>query len=161
MSDHRSTVLQVSLIEGLDSSIRDAVSDIFVRVAREKELAAGEVLYSKGAKQVGTGAILLQGAVSIDGKGGKPIAVSAPTMLGEMAQFAPEPCRSATVTATEPSVLLEFSWHDFVHGAMASLSRKEQAHLRDGLSDYVGVRFQSLADVEERRTSKRESAPEE
>lgn len=140
-------VLEIPMIQALPEDLREVVSKLLLDSSRETVLAPEEVLYTKGTEDANTGALLVKGSIEVDKGGESRIVVQAPDLLGEMQQYNPTGRRSATVRATEESLVLEFSWHDFVVLAMDTLSKEEQIALRETISKHVGSRLKELAEL--------------
>jgi CRP-like cAMP-binding protein len=109
-----------------------------------RELTEGEVLYMQEDTDANTGCVLLEGTVAITRDNRDPIDVKAPEILGELMQFDEEAARTATVMATEPSVVLTFSWHDFVILCGQLLDRDDQVLLKQRLTEMAYKRTLEL-----------------
>lgn len=140
-------ILEIPILQALPEELRESVAKVFLETSLETVLVEGEVLYSKGAEDANTGALLVSGSVRVDGGGDSTITVGAPELLGEMQQYDSAGQRAATVTATEESVVLEFAWHDFIVLAMDTLNKGEQVKLREAISEHVGIRLKELSDL--------------
>ncbi|MCH7960420.1 MAG: Crp/Fnr family transcriptional regulator [Candidatus Hydrogenedentes bacterium] len=140
-------VSQIAMLQELDAAMRGLVCQILLSSTKAYTLAKGEVLYELGAEDENTGAILVKGAMKIDVEKGSSIRVRAPELLGEMQQLSESGQRTATVSATEESVVLEFAWHDFVYmvNGDPGLTEEQQTAVKDMLVKFAGARAVELA----------------
>jgi hypothetical protein len=138
--EKRERVSEIPIFNSLDSDLANALANMIAKIGTERILDTDEDLYSEGSSDLNTGAILLAGAVRVRKANANEIEVSAPSLLGEMQQYEPTFERTATVSAAEECVVLEFQWHDFVFMAKELLSREDQVRLRETLEDSIGIR---------------------
>ena len=139
-------VSQIAMLQELDAATRGLVCQILLSSTKAYTLAKGEVLYEMGAEDENTGAILVKGAMKVEVENDESIRVRAPELLGEMQQLSESGQRTATVSATEESVVLEFAWHDFVYmiNGDPGLTEEQQIAVRDMLMKVSGAREAEL-----------------
>lgn len=144
-------VSQIAMMQELDSTTRAHVCQILLSSTKVYALAKGEVLYEIGAEGGNSGAILVKGTMKVDVGKDKSIRVHAPDLLGEMQQLSGSGERTATVSAMEDSIVLEFTWHDFVYmvNADPTLTEEQQASVRDMLVKVAGAREEELVALRE------------
>lgn len=147
LTDYKSKIVQIPLFQLLDEPIRRHLADILVSQATARVLEPGEVLYEKGAEDPATGAVLVEGTLSVTGEDDGAIDIAAPELVGEMQQFDPYGRRTATLAAKDAATVLEFAWHDFVLAILedAEISREDQTKIKEAFQKYVGDRLKQLS----------------
>lgn len=146
-SQYHDVVSGIPMLKDLDDKTRHAVCDILLAATKAYTLEEGDTLYEKGAVDENTGAVLVEGSMAVEPASGNPIRVEAPELLGEMQQMSETGQRTATVTAKTKSVVLEFSWHDFVYvvNIDETLSKDQRKAVGDMLVKHAGARREELA----------------
>lgn len=112
-SEYEATVPEIPMLQRLSEGTRKAVSMLLLQISKAYELSPGEVLYERGQEDENTGALLVRGTMRVRRRGGEPIFVEAPEILGEIRHLLKSGERSATVVAENDVTVLEFSWPDF------------------------------------------------
>ena len=146
---YREHILSVPLFAGLTRQTRGVIADRLMEIGLVKRLSAGQALYEKGAEDLNTGAVLLEGAVTVDPGNGKPIGLSGPELVGELQQYDDHGRRSATVKSSEDCAFLEFSWHDLIKGLLDSphFDAAMQEELRAAMDRLAAQRIKQLSDL--------------
>lgn len=149
-SKYHDAVNRIPMLKDLDQQTRDAVCDVLLASTKAYTLDEGDVLYEKGAEDEHTGAILVEGTMWVSPNSKDRLEVKAPQLLGEMQQLSETGQRTATVTAKEKSVVLEFSWHDFVYvvSSNGTLSPEQQIAVKNVLVKHAGARKEELEAIE-------------
>jgi len=145
LNEYRPQADAIPMFQDLPEQTRELVCRILLKIAERSALAKGDVLYEKGTEDTGTGAALVEGAVEVRTDDGEPLTVNAPDLLGEMQLFDEYGERTATVTAAEDSVVLEFFWEEFVGVALSLLTREQQIEVKDMLSRHAATRLSQLS----------------
>jgi len=139
-------VVGIPAFASLNTALRGRLAEILTMISQPRVLNAGDVLYQQGAEDESTGAILVEGILSVTADGGPAISVAAPDLLGEMQQFDQYGQRTATVTAEGPVTVLEFSWHEFVSRIRETptITKEDQAAVKSALEAYANMRLHQL-----------------
>ena len=160
-SEYHDVVSGIPMLQELDAKTRDEVSDMLLAATKAYTLDEGDALYEQGAEDENTGAILVEGSMSVETGSGDPIIVRAPELLGEMLQMEATGQRTATVTAKTKSVVLEFGWHDFVYvvNSDETLTKDQQEAVGKMLIKHAGARKEELAALSGAESDPSESEP--
>ena len=145
--DHyRNVVGKIPMLQGLGTPLRERLSDILVDIATERLVEAGDVLYEKDAEDENTGSILLDGILEVTRDSGDKIEVTAPDLVGEMLQLNDYGRRTATVSAKTKSVMLEFSWHEFIQSLTSNviITDNDRIAIKEALTKVAGTRLKEL-----------------
>ncbi len=111
-TEYEDIVPEIAMLQRLTEGSRRAVSKLLLQISKAY-VSPGEVLYERGQEDENTGALLVRGTMRIRRRGGDPIFVEAPEILGEIRHLLKSGERSATVEAENDVTVLEFSWPDF------------------------------------------------
>jgi CRP-like cAMP-binding protein len=130
----------------LNTGLKGRLAEIVTSISRPRVLTPGEILYEQGAEDESTGAVLVEGALTVTAEGGPSLTVSAPDLMGEMQQFDQYGQRTATVKAPGAATVLEFSWHEFVSRVREtpSIGKEDQSALKSALEAYATKRLHQL-----------------
>lgn len=144
----RDRISEIPILQTLPSDLRLRLSDIFIGVSSERTLEAGGVVYEKDMEDENTGAIVIEGSLEVHADHDHIFQITAPNIVGEMQQLNEFGQRTATVSATEKAVLLDFSWNDFVRALMehAAITKDERSKVRDVFAGLAGDRFKELSE---------------
>lgn len=112
-SEYEDIVPSIPMLQRLSEATRHSVASLMLQASKAYELSPGEVLYERGQEDENTGALLVRGTVRVKRRGGAPIYVQSPEILGEIRQFTQSGERTATVEAENDVTVLEFNWNDF------------------------------------------------
>lgn len=142
-SAYKDKIQSVPLIASFTPALRTQLVDILVDIGKVRVLKKGEQLYAEGAADDNTGAIVLDGDLIVAFGSNQPVFVKAPELVGEMQQFNKYGTRTATVCAKDPTVLLEFAWHDFVARVQdrPEIPHADQRVIRYAFTKFAGDRF--------------------
>ena len=144
--EKREILSKIPLIKLLDPDLAEAMSLIIVKIGTERIMDTDEVLYSEGDNDRNTGAVLLDGSMRVSKVDANEINVSAPNLLGEMRQYELTYVRTATVTAAEKCVVLEFEWNDFLVVGKEVLPPEVQKRLWETVWDSAESRLSESED---------------
>jgi len=146
--EYRDQVADIPLFESLSAALRERLCDILVNISEVTELSAGDILYEKDAEDDNTGAVLIKGALTVAGGVGTEFEVEPPNVVGEMQQFNEYGQRTATVSARSDSIVLQFSWHDFVKATAErpDISTEDRVAVHDTLAHLAGDRLKELSE---------------
>lgn len=145
LQEYEPLVSRVPMLQDLQEESRTLVARILLKLAKGSRLASGDVLYTEGAEDADVGALLVEGAVTVRSGNGEAVTVNAPDLLGEMQMLDEYGQRTATVTAAEDSVVLEFGWDDFIGVARSVLTQEQQVEVRDMLATHAAARLEGLS----------------
>ena len=139
-------VVGIPAFAQLPSGLKAKLAEVVTSISKPRVLRADEVLYAEGAEDESTGAVLVEGTLSVSTEGGPTLSVAAPDLLGEMQQFDKYGQRTATVKSVTDATVLEFSWHEFVARVRdtPSIGKEEQNALRTALESYANTRLHQL-----------------
>ncbi len=140
---YKEKIENVPLLANFQPALRKQLSDILCDIAKVRVLKKGEQLYAEGAIDDNTGAIIVDGALTVAFGTNKPVFVQAPELVGEMQQFNKYGTRTATVCAKDPTTVLEFAWHDFVARVQdrPEIGHADQLLIRTAFTKFAGDRF--------------------
>jgi len=126
--------------------MRDRLAEILAELGEPRVLADQQVLYTMGAEDLNTGAILIEGVLTVDFGHDEPRKVSAPNILGEMQQYNQYGQRMATVKAEGYATVVEFSWHAFVERVRQapSISETDRLEIQRAFEELIGDRLADL-----------------
>lgn len=120
-----------SVFGGLD----DAMLDTLVFLSYTKQFAAGEVIYTKGEPSNDRFGLILAGQINLITKQGTVFkSVSVGHVIGEIALSDPNHKRTMTVTAAEPTEILEWDVNHIkqeIPGVWKSLVKLAWEHMRE------------------------------
>lgn len=142
-SAYKEKIETVPLIAAFQPALRKQLADILSDIGKVRVLKKGELLYAEGAVDDNTGAIVIDGALTVAFGTKTPVFVQAPELVGEMQQFNKYGTRTATVCAKDPTTVLEFAWHDFVARVQdrPGIGHADHAVIRDAFKKFAGERF--------------------
>jgi len=140
---YKDKIESVPLIASLPPPVRKHLADILSDIGSVRVLKKGEQLYAEGAADDNTGAIVIDGALTVAFGTHTPVFVQAPELVGEMQQFNKYGTRTATVCAKDPTTVLEFAWHDFVARVQdrPEIGHADQLLIRTAFTKFAGDRF--------------------
>jgi len=145
VSEYGAQVARIPMFQELREETRARVCSLLLSMVKPSVFVAGDILYMKGAEDPGTGALLVEGALAVGTGDGEELIVDAPELLGEMQMFDEYGQRTATVTATQASVVLEFVWNDFIALAISGLTQQQQLEVKAMLTAHAGARQGELS----------------
>lgn len=140
-SEEREKLLGLPLLQNMPDDAKKRIGILFLRVSKMVTLSDGDRLLHEGYLGGDAGFVLLSGIVEVRKEGADPVAVSAPTLLGEMRQFNPQAQRTATVRAKGHVNILKFSWQELYAQARKDLPETEQTMLMENIERIVWERF--------------------
>lgn len=143
MSYFKDKIMQVPLFDAFSPPLRAHLADVLLDIGQRRVLKKGEQLYAEGAADDNTGAVLLDGGLIVAFSNKSPLLLHAPNLVGEMQQFNEFGTRTATVSAEDPTTIIEFGWHDFVARIQdhADISDADQDLIRNAFTKFAGDRF--------------------
>jgi len=146
LKGYAARIIDIPVFNAMNTGLRARLSEIISSIGEPRVLKKGEVLYQEGDEDENSGAILLDGSLSVSSKVGPVLTVHAPDMLGEMLQFDTYGQRTATVVAATPATVLQFSWHEFIARVRDTpmITKADQAALKDALESYASKRLKQL-----------------
>jgi CRP-like cAMP-binding protein len=147
--NQRKQINAISLLDGMPDEAKDKIAEIFCEVSEEIDLEDGEVVMQEGHLAFESGYILLTGTVEVEKEGKHQTDLTAPVLLGEMAQFKACDVRSATVRAKGSAVAMFFHWDEFYELARQRLTETERLLLTSAMDKIIWERFgaQSLLEL--------------
>ncbi len=145
LEEHGAQAGNVPMLQDLQEETRAIVTRILLKIAKRLQLASGDVLYTEGAEDTNVGALLVEGALTVQSGDSEPLTVDAPDLLGEMQMLDEYGQRKATVTAAEDSVVLEFGWDDFIGVARSVLTQEQQVEVRDMIATHAAARLEGFS----------------
>ncbi len=139
----------LSLLNGMPDAAKAHIVEVFCAVSEEIDLDDGEIIMQEGYLAFESGYILLEGTVEVEKEGKLLAELTAPALMGEMAQFKSCDMRTATVRAKGPASALFFQWDEFHAFARQRLSEEERNMVTSAMEDLIWDRFgaQSLLDL--------------
>jgi CRP-like cAMP-binding protein len=146
LKGYAAKISDVPVFNAMNTGLRARLAEIISSIGEPRVLKKDEVLYAKGAEDENTGAVLVDGALTVSSDDGPLLTVTAPDLLGEMLQFDSYGQRTATVTAAGPATVLEFRWHDFIARVRdtPAITHEDQALLKRSLESYASKRMHQL-----------------
>lgn len=146
LKGHSAKIADVPVFNAMNTGLRARLAEILSSISEPRVLKKGELLYEEGAEDANTGAVLIDGSLTVVSQGNVVLSVSAPDMLGEMLQFDTYGQRTATVKADGPATVLEFRWHDFIERVRdtPSIGKDDQLALKTALESYASRRLHQL-----------------
>ncbi len=146
LKGYSAKIIDIPVFNAMNTGLRARLAEILTSISEPRILKKGETLYKKGAEDANTGAILIDGTLTVLSDGGTKLNVVAPDMLGEMQQFDTFGQRTATVKAESPATVLEFSWHDFIARVRdtPAITHDDQLALKTALESYANRRLHQL-----------------
>lgn len=133
-------VRALPLLDGMDASAKPLVAAAIRGVSNVLRYDEDDTLIQEGHLSFGTGYLLVDGAVSIE-LDPNPVDLTAPALLGEMAQFKAMDLRNANVRAKNEVTALQFYWDDLYESAAKTLPPEAMTQFRDALERQVWERF--------------------
>jgi len=127
--------------EALSPDVFAGFADTLDTVGLADDLEPGAVLFTEGDKPSDQGIVVLTGAVSIQKPGAPETEQPSPELLGEMTRFNPTGHRTATVTVSQPSSILTFTWSNFEKVARRRMSEADFESLMKTLEEYAWQHF--------------------
>jgi CRP-like cAMP-binding protein len=153
-SEYEAVVPEIPMLQRLSDGTRKAVAMLMLQISKAYELSPGEVLYERGQEDENTGALLVRGTMRVRRRGGEPIFLEAPEILGEIRQFMKSGIRTATVEAENNVTVLEFSWTDFNYMAteLGALKPAQIQEFKAVLKAWAKERLAEIGDDSLERT---------
>jgi len=97
------------LFKGLDQG----QMDLLIMRANSREFSAGETIYASGEESDGTFALISSGRINVVAKSGFVLnELGACEIIGEVGVISQHDKRTVTITAMEPTEILEWHIHD-------------------------------------------------
>lgn len=148
-AEYEATVPEIRMLQRLTPGTRAAVSQLMLQISKAYELSPGEALYERGQEGENTGALLVRGTMRIRSRGGEPIFVEAPEILGEIRHLLKAGERTATVEAENDVTVLEFGWPDFDYVAtkLEALKPAQYQEFQAVLRQWAKERLAELGDA--------------
>jgi CRP-like cAMP-binding protein len=137
----RAQVLNLAVLAGLSSHLREKMADTFLTVASPQIVAANTTLFKKGQTSNDEGFVLLDGEVSVLKDGAPEIIAPAPDILGEIGHLSHTKQRSATVVAACELKILRFKWSALISTALQLLTAEEAQQFTSALQEYAWRHF--------------------
>lgn len=135
-------IASLDFLSSLNEQTRSDVAGVFLNVSDVFHYEDGEALINAGYLSFDTGYVLVDGKAAIEFTDRDPIEISAPALLGEMAQFRSADMRSATVRAKGSAVAAQFYWEDLYESAEQQLADNEHEAFRDAVERQIWQRFE-------------------
>ena len=147
-NNYRERISVIPMFQSLELPLRQELSEVLMDVSVARILESGDTLYKREDEEGNTGAILIEGLLEVVGDHDVRLEVSAPDLVGEIQQFDEFGQRTATVTANEKAIVLEFPWHEFVSrlNERVTISDAERNQVKNVLATFAGDRLKELSD---------------
>ena len=135
-------IAELELFSKLTQETRNQVAEVFLNVSDLLQYEDGEPLINLGYLSFDTGYVLVDGRVVVEASEKERINITAPALLGEMAQFRTFDVRSATVRAQGGAVAAQFYWEDLYRAAERELSEEAHRAFRNAVERQTWDRFE-------------------
>ncbi|MFP6584342.1 MAG: hypothetical protein VCD00_17545 [Candidatus Hydrogenedentota bacterium] len=132
----------LEFLSGLDDDTRSQITNVYLDISDVIAYEDGEAIINGGYLAFDTGIILLDGNVTLEFEDQDSVEISAPVLLGEMAQFKSADVRSATVRAKGKAVGAQFYWNDLYRGARETMSSAALDAFQQAIQMQAWERFQ-------------------
>lgn len=137
-----SRIADLELLKALPDDARSQTAEVFLDVSDVLAYEDGESLITEGFLSFGTGYALVDGVAVVELANSDYVELTAPTLLGEMAQFRAADMRSATVRAKGRAVAAQFYWDDLYRAAEVTLPDAVHQQFRQAVEKQMWERFQ-------------------
>ncbi len=135
-------IAELEFLSAIPADSRGQIAEVYVDVSDVLRYEDGEAMINSGYLSFDTGLVLLEGTATLAWEDRDSIEITAPVLLGEMAQFKSADIRSATVRANGRTVGAQFYWHDLYAGARDSLSTEALQAFQEAVQQQSWERFQ-------------------
>lgn len=135
-------IAALEFLRALSSDTRNQIAEVFIDVSDVLRYEDGEAMINTGYLSFDTGLVLLEGQAMLEWDDRDSIEITAPALLGEMAQFKSADIRSATVRARGSAIGAQFYWNDLYAGTRESLSPDALRSFQEAVQLQSWERFQ-------------------
>jgi CRP-like cAMP-binding protein len=129
------TILQISFLRTLPEQLRHQVAGILEETGELRQVPKSAAWLREHEQGKNLGYLLLKGQAKVEKTDAPEIICRAPELLGEMMQFNPAHERTASVTALEDCVVMQFSWDAFWEALQAKCPEADQKKVRSALEE--------------------------
>jgi CRP-like cAMP-binding protein len=148
MTDHPldGRIERLSLMLDLDTEIQQGLIASLKEVGRVAGMNKGDQLFGEGESTDDDGYVVISGSLIVEGSSGFRNVMSAPSLVGEMKQFAfgGDETRVANVTAAEDLEVLHFDWNALYESLGTHVNADELEAFRCALRRYAWMHFLEL-----------------
>ena len=131
----KAAILQFKCLRTLPGDLRHQVAGILEKVAEQRRVPKASVWFHEHEQSKNMGYLLIAGQVKIEKADTPEIVCQAPELLGEMMQFNPMHERTATVSALDDCVVMQFPWEAFWAEIQENCTEADQKKIRSALEE--------------------------
>ena len=132
----------LDFLNTLHEATREQIAGVFADVSDVLQYEDGEAMINAGYLSFASGLVLVKGQATLEWDDRDPIEITAPVLLGEMAQFKTVDLRSATVRAKGTAVGAQFYWEDLYAGTNDGLPAESLKAFQEAIQLQSWDRFQ-------------------